>query len=264
MLNIYNANNNPFLFVGDIHGCFNEFCHSLITRQIFHCTNVIVCGDFGVGFHKINYYSTMFKKLDKRFSTCGINLYAFRGNHDDPDFFSNETIKQKVLNNINSIHLVDDYDIVKNDDNTILCIGGARSIDKANRWQWDYKAMKKVPQGWWKGENIKDIPNDFEKFIEDNNISINIICSHSAPDFCEPFGKEELNLWAKYDDTLIEDCNNERALLTKIYNQLIEKHPIKYWFYGHFHKSYLLFKDDVRFGGLDMFFDERKIDFYMV
>lgn len=73
MLNIYTVNDNPFLFVGDIHGCFNEFCHSLVLKKIYHNTNVIVCGDFGVGFHKINYYSTLFKKLNMQLSTYGIN-----------------------------------------------------------------------------------------------------------------------------------------------------------------------------------------------
>ena len=56
-----------------------------------------------------------FKKLNKKLKKNNINIYAFRGNHDNPEYFSNIELKSKVLNGVTNIHLVDDYDIIQND-----------------------------------------------------------------------------------------------------------------------------------------------------
>ena len=263
MNNLVKANNNCFIFGGDIHGQFEAFVHTLVNQYELKDINFVICGDFGVGFHKENYYTTIFKKLNKKLKKNNINIYAFRGNHDNPEYFSNIELKSKVLNGVTNIHLVDDYDIIQNDNHNILCIGGARSVDKCHRWKWDYKTQTQIPCGWWEGEMIKDIPNDFTKFCEDNNIIIDVVCSHSSPDFCEPFSKNGLQFWSKYDETVIEDCDKERALLTSIYNKLKDNHKITHWFYGHFHNSYILIDNDVLFRGLNMFEEFCTLDYYI-
>lgn len=262
MLKIITANNNVFIFVGDIHGEFEPFVHALINRYDLRDVNIVVCGDFGLGFHKPNYYCTIFKKLQKKLKKNNIHIYAFRGNHDDPDYYSNPDIIKAILDGVKNIHVVDDYDIIQNDKHNILCIGGARSVDKCKRWKWDHVTQKQVPYGWWEGEMIKDIPESFNEFIDD--ISIDIICSHSAPDFCEPLSKGGLEFWAKHDDTVIEDCEKERKLLTTIYERLEVENNISYWFYGHFHKPYILIDNNVLFRGLDMFDQSYKLDFYIL
>ena len=262
MFNIHTANNNGFIIVGDIHGYYEEFCHFLTKQKNITDTNVVICGDFGIGFHKINYYVTIFKKINKRLKKNNIHIYAFRGNHDDPQYFSDEELKKTVLNGVTQIHLVDDYDIIKSDDHTILCIGGARSVDKSDRWKWDHMTQKQVPCGWWEGEMVKDIPDGFNDFINENSITIDTICTHSSPEFCEPLSKSGLEFWSKYDDTLIEECDGERKLLANIYNRLKETHNIQYWFYGHFHSSYILIDNGVLFRGLDLFDGFNKCDMY--
>lgn len=264
-MKIIKVNTNSFIYSGDIHGLFENFVNSIIKKHKISNMNIIICGDFGVGFYKPNYYNTIFKKINKLLRKNNVHIYAFRGNHDDPDYFNNEMTQKIVLDGITNIHLVDDYDIIQNDNHSILCIGGARSVDKCQRWKWDYQTQERVPYGWWEGEMINDIPENFDSFIEENKINIDVICSHSSPDFCEPLSKKGLDFWVKYDDTLIEDCDKERALLTSIYNKLKDKNNIKYWFYGHFHNSYILIKDDILFRGLNMF-DEisPKPDLYLM
>lgn len=253
MHNIYIANNNYFMFVGDIHGEFESFVHEITNRLDITNHNIVICGDFGLGFHKENYYTTIFKKLQKKLQKNNVHIYAFRGNHDNPEYYSNIEIKNKILDGVKNIHIVNDYDIIKNDEHTILCIGGARSVDKCNRWKWDHVTQTRVPFGWWEGENVNDIPDTFNDFIKENNLNIDVVCSHTSPDFCEPLSKSGLDFWAKYDDTVIEDCDNERKLLTSIYNRLKENNNIKYWFYGHFHSPYILIDNNVFFRGLNMF-----------
>lgn len=262
MNNIHKANNNCFLIVGDIHGYYKEFCHFLTKQKNITNANIIICGDFGIGFHKINYYITIFNKINKPLKNNNIHIYAFRGNHDDPKYFSDNDLREAVLKSTTQIHIVDDYDIIKNDEHTILCIGGARSVDKSDRWKWDNVTQKQIPYGWWEGEMIKDIPDTFDKFICENNLNIDTICTHSSPEFCEPLSKSGLEFWSKYDETLIEDCDNERKLLANIYDKLKDKHEIKQWFYGHFHNSYTLINNNVLFRGLDLFDGFNKCDIY--
>ena len=264
MFKIFKSNNCDFILGGDTHGLFQELVNLMVKKYKLTNINLIICGDFGVGFYKPKYYNTLFKKINKLLRKNNIHIYAFRGNHDDPDYFSNEEIQNIVLDGITNIHLVDDYDIIQSDTHSILCIGGARSVDKCQRWKWDFHTQTQIPCGWWEGENVKDIPEGFEDFIEKNNINIDIVCSHSSPDFCEPLSKKGLEYWSKYDETVIEDCDKERALLTDIYNKLKEKNNIKYWFYGHFHHSYILINNGILFRGLNMFDDVYKPDFYTI
>lgn len=262
MLQITKISNNDLVFCGDIHGTFESFVFTITQKLNFCDVNIIVCGDFGVGFYQKNYYVTLFKKLNKKLKKCNIHIYAFRGNHDDPKYFNDSELKQYVLNGITNIHLVDDYDIIQNDNHNILCIGGARSVDKCKRWTWDKQTQTRIPCGWWEGEMIKDLPDEFDAFCKNNNINIDIVCSHSAPNFCEPLSKAGLKYWQEMDNTVIEDCNKERQLLSDIYNNLKTKHNIKKWIYGHFHNSYILIDNDILFRGLNMFNDAYSPDFY--
>lgn len=253
-MNIFNANNNDLMFCGDIHGEFKSFVHKLVQLNIDNI-NIIVCGDIGIGFYSINYYHNLFKQLNPRLKKRNIHLYCFRGNHDDPEYFNNNIVKTEVLMKITNIHLMDDYDILKNDNFSILVIGGAISIDRKNRWKWDHKTQKQVPCGYWENEVIKDIPENFiDELYEKGIANIDIICSHSAPIFCPPFTKNNLDIFAKYDESLLDDLDNERKLLEKIYNKLIYHFPlIKYYIYGHFHHSYFIEINGVKFYGLNKF-----------
>ena len=106
MFKIIIVNNNAFIFIGDIHGLFREFVHEIVKKLNLKDYNIIICGDFGMGFHKPRYYNTEFKRINKLLRKNNIHIYAFRGNHDDPEYFYNEEILAIVMNGITNIHLV--------------------------------------------------------------------------------------------------------------------------------------------------------------
>ncbi len=264
------------MFCGDIHGLFSEFVHRIVDELKLENLNVVVCGDFGVGFYKEGYYKELFGKLGKKLKKRDITIYALRGNHDNPEYFNNKEIRERVMDKCKGrIVLVSDYSVlrgVRDDEsgveeyNNILCIGGARSIDKMHRMKWDFHSGKMVYDGWWDGEMINDIPDGWKEWLDGEGIrDINWVCSHSSPDFCEPLCKRGLEFWSMRDENLIEECERERKLLSDIYKKLKDwGYSVKNWMYGHFHNSYILIdgNNDVLFRGLDMFGGDKRDDFY--
>lgn len=259
-MKIFNTNNNDFIFIGDIHGNFRLLIYKLEQLGISN-VNIIVCGDIALGFHKKLYYTNEFKKIQRKLSKLNIHLYFFRGNHDDPEYFENEEIKSEILKFSKNIHILNDYDIIKHPKYNIIIIGGAISIDRCERWKWDKMTQTIVNDGYWPNEIIKPIPNNYINELYENGINkIDIVCSHSAPMFCPPYGKNGLEFYAEHDDKLLEDCDKERNHLESIFNILEYNFPmIKYWFYGHFHKSYSYEYKNVRFYGLDKIREDGKL-----
>ncbi len=207
---------NSIYFIGDIHGEFVPLTYALTKRYKLHDCSVIVCGDIGMGFYKLGYYIDTFKTMNKKLLACNIQLYMLRGNHDNPDYF-NYTPQELV--NFSNIHLVQDYTVLHINNHNILCVGGAASIDKKFR-------TKDVD--WWEFENV--LP--YEKI---DYTDIDIVCTHCAPMFCNPSYKRIS--WM--DDELDAKSRADRNQLAKMYFDLIELNELHYWFYGHYHDSYM-------------------------
>lgn len=210
------------IFVGDIHGEFRNFIYTLKRCKITD-TNIIVAGDFGIGFYKENYYITEFNKMNKYLISKNVNIYVVRGNHDNPSYF----LENK---NYDNIHLMKDYSIIEIENKRILALGGAFSIDRKYR---------KLNVDYWDDELF----NYDENLL--NKIECDIVVSHSAPDFCLPLKKV-------IDDnsTINEMCNKERNDLSKSYQILSIKNKITHWYYGHFHENNYLKYNDTIFKGL--------------
>ena len=81
---------------------------------------------------------------------------------------------------------------------------------------------------------------DDEALTEINaKYKVDIVVTHTCPSFCELLTKDGLMGWAKRDETLLEDCERERAILDRIFDSLFEAgQPITHWLYGHFHQSW--------------------------
>lgn len=246
-VDLRNKGINSVNFTGDIHGNFESLIYDLLYGYKIENALVIICGDIGMGFYKTSYYISLFKHINNKLKEKNIYLGLFRGNHDNPMYF-NQTKECAISLSDECEHLIflDDYDVITTEEYNILVIGGARSIDKYLRQKEGY--------GWWEDENIKPLTTEVKERI--SHIDINIICSHSSPNFCEPFTKNGLEGWAEYDTTLIDDCNKERELLANVFETLISANNIKYWFYGHFHSHYENITNNgdktTKFIGLDM------------
>ena len=219
------------IIIGDIHGRL-----PMIIKQMSEHSDTlfISTGDCHLGEQTFDSDIEMFEKIEYSLSINNNVLVLIRGNHDNPKYFKKASTFRTLLGETAPhVLLVPDYSIIKTSQFNILCIGGARSIDRV---------FKIKDKDWWQNENIQR-PDD--NFFEETN-DIDIIISHSAPLFAQPLEfSDELkfynsfivNAYAIYDYKMKNDIYKERLLLKGIYEKLNNKHHIQYILFGHYHKS---------------------------
>lgn len=239
--------------LGDIHGDFRTLAYQ-IKRRGFYNTLFIVCGDCGFGFHKIENYNIEMDRLSRKLEEDKNGIIFFRGNHDDPKYYQEELI------NLPNVKTVPDYSVINVKDSYILCVGGAISIDRRWRTQQEIiinlhnpnkESHKKL---YWKNEQViydEDKLNE----ISEMKLPINAICTHSAPSFCPPTTKNNIQAWLLMDENLEKDLEIERSTLDKLFEYAIKHFKVKKWAYGHFHKIE---------NGEDSFSETANIEFKMI
>jgi len=220
------------LMFGDIHGNFNYVKNLLKQKSVTDCT-IIQVGDFGIGFTSEVNDTNLLLDLNKFLSEKNIMMYAIRGNHDNPKFFDG-TYKWSNL------ELIQDYTVLELEENKILCIGGAISIDRKPRLSQDMSQARygSSRRSYWYDEKVV-----FNEEFLTNIRDINILVTHTAPDFCVPSNKlgygSLVEEFAQYDPTLKDELKEERDLMTKMWDILNENNKIQKHFYGHFHRSHV-------------------------
>lgn len=225
---------------GDIHGDFMPLVFKVNDQYKIENSLIIVAGDSGVGFHEDGYYTTIFKKASKRLKEKNNIILLMRGNHDDPDKWNDyEPFKEFWQDSDSNIRLIKDYTTVTahtdRNSHNILCVGGAISIDRKpsefitgrDGRPWPGRTIGK---NYWPGE-----PFVYDESKVENLVAITDVITHSAPDFCEPIIKNNLEKWMMSDPELKEDCDNERQNHTNLYTKLKEKNVVRTWHYAHFH-----------------------------
>lgn len=210
---------------------------------------IIVAGDCGFGFNKEEYYHQIFKKYHETLEKNNIHIYFVRGNHDDPSYFNEKKIDYEFIKTI------PDYSIISVNDSNILCVGGGLSIDRIWRKQQEVRInkYKKTIQKklYWENE-MPFFSKEKMDEINESGVKINIVVSHSSPHFVFPHKKDSLSYWAKLDKDIYIDSENERNVLTSVYEFLItNKHPLKSWYYGHFHCHNVSEKHKIKFYALN-------------
>lgn len=216
---------------GDIHGAFEEMVFKLCVQYGMSDTLLIVAGDCGFGFEKPGYYDQVFNKISRRLIKANNWILMIRGNHDDPAYFQEQRIRNVRF------RCIPDYSIVSACGHTILCVGGAISIDRTYRQLVDSRAHSAQTASYWEDEmpvlNTEALASINEKF------KIDTVITHTAPSFCELTTKDGLAGWAQMDAALLQDCDKERSVLDGIFDSLFEAgHPLRHWLYGHFHQSW--------------------------
>lgn len=219
------------LVLGDIHGNFNFLKHQINSKKITDCT-IIQVGDFGIGFtNKENDEHTL-ENLNNFLKDVNVNLYAIRGNHDNPYFFNGDYV-------YSNLRLLKDYTALNIGGHNFLFIGGAISVDRTQRIRENNSNIKygSRKRCYWENEGIV-YNSEFTKSIK----NIDVLITHTAPDWCEPNNKlgfgNFVEDWARYDENLISELSFERNQMTNIFLDLYENNTIKDHFYGHFHKSH--------------------------
>lgn len=212
--------NGSLYFWGDTHGNWKNLSE-LIKKHDLNNSNFIQVGDFGLGFknklvekEQLNKISLCLKKTNSR-------LFVIRGNHDNPNYF--KSFKKQEYDNI---YFLRDYSILKWNNNNILLVGGATSIDRLE---------KQADNAWWSNE-IFDCNYCLLKEISVDNIDI--VVTHTAPKNFNPFVTSQVVLEkAEHDDNLLKDLKKERKDVYDFFKYLHCRYNIKMWVYGHFHFS---------------------------
>jgi hypothetical protein len=131
----------------------------------------------------------------------------------------------------------------------ILCIGGAVSVDRMmrktkNQREGNFDILT-GNENWWQDElfNWED-----DKLVNLRNI--NVVVTHTAPDYCVPdnsngFG-EFVNGFFKNDTDLKLDLIDERRLMTLAFQTIKMHNDIEFHYYGHFHRNDLITIDGTK------------------
>lgn len=235
---------------GDIHGEFSSLVHKVISSNRISHAAVIVAGDCSFGFYRFNYYNDLYKlKLHRKLSDADVQIFMMRGNHDDPEYFNKRLIDYPFFKT------VPDYSVLQTASHNILCVGGAISIDRGPRiskMQLDKILGKEALPLYWEDEPILFSEKELD-FLSLHNIKIDTVITHSAPSFCPPFQKGLVESFATKDESLLSDIRKERENTERLYTWLANhNHPLRNWFYGHFHDSAIWQQDQTTFTMLNI------------
>lgn len=219
--------------LGDIHGYW-----SILLQHLNHVNEKENCyiqvGDFGIGFDEVENEVERLNRLNDRLVEYDSHLYIIRGNHDNPLWFKDDEYVD-IKSGLTNIFFLPDYSVLNINDENILFIGGAVSIDR------NYRRVKRM--GWWPEEVVQF---DFEKASQFRNID-RVIC-HTAPSFCKPLTFNQLVYdFAKQDSLLLKDLKEEREKMTQLVTEIMKNNKIKSYVYGHFHNTYRFFHNDCEF-----------------
>lgn len=228
---------------GDIHGDFKTLVYKLCIRYECRDTLLIVAGDCGFGFDKPGYYEQVYNRVTERLRKANNWIVFVRGNHDNPAYFSEERIAHKRW------RTVPDYSVITANGHTILCIGGAISIDRFERKKHDARQRVKDIACYWPDE----APVYKPETIAPINLPVDTVVTHTSPSFCELSFHVGLESWAERDPELSDDVTAERTTMDNILNCLNgHGFPIKRWLYGHYHQSWNALIGGIRFSMLDI------------
>lgn len=200
------------IFCGDIHGELRKLIFEVCIRRKIKDANIIILGDFGVGFGRPNSMEHQYQRVKKRLEEYNIVLWVVRGNHDDPSWFDGK-------HDFDRLHFLPDYSISMIGGYNIYAIGGAISTDRAWRLE-KMKDRKQKTKIWWPGEGVVQ--------KEKHPTKVDIIISHTAPIQFAPIPSRRDDM----DLDLYEEILEERRYL----GTLVQEINWGRWFYGHFHE----------------------------
>ena len=232
---------------GDIHGDFNALVDKCCGQYSMTDTLIIVAGDCGFGFQKPDYYEGLYMRLSSKLSKANNWVVFVRGNHDNPSYFDGKLVNYKRWK------AVPDYTILKACGHTILCVGGATSVDRSWRWYENYidQGLGKLnPYVYWPDEHA--VYDEAKLDAINETCAIDVVITHTAPSFCEKQSRQDIQGWLVKDEDLLDDIKAERRTIDNIHAYLYaHSHPLTYWFYGHFHESWHSEIDGVKYNMLD-------------
>ncbi len=232
---------------GDLHGDFKALVYKCCVQYGMTDTLIIVAGDCGFGFQRPGYYEDIYLQLSTRLAKANNWIVFIRGNHDNPAYFDGHQVNYKHWK------AVPDYSVLKACGHTILCVGGAISVDRGWRRFENYIDTgdgKLTPFVYWPDE--KPVYDQERLEAISKACTIDTVITHTAPSFCELIAKQGIQDWIAKDEDLLQDIKEERQTMDKLLSFLKEDcHPVDQWCYGHFHQSWHSEIDGVKYHMLD-------------
>lgn len=237
--------------VGDIHGEFNKLVYKCCVRYKVRDALIVVAGDCGFGFERPGYYDYVYERNRKYLSGSNCWLVMVRGNHDNPAYF-----REPYRLRHERFMTVPDYSVLTACGHVILCVGGAVSVDRSWRINSPYYHPFCLEDPLARNVYWEDEMPVFDRGkLEEIGASyeIDTVITHSAPLVCDRIVKLGLYSFSVEDEKLLADVEEERETLERLRSYLLKYgHPLRYWFYGHFHQSWHYEIDGVLYNMLDI------------
>lgn len=167
---------------GDIHGDFTQLVFKCCLQYEMTDTLIIVAGDCGFGFENPGYYEGIYNRCRARLSKSNNWLAFIRGNHDNPAYFNRLPINHERW------HTLSDYSVIKACGHTILCVGGATSIDRilrmsSNKYHLPNPDDPLMPNVYWSNELPEFNKEKLNRI--DQQFAVDTVITHTSPSFCE-------------------------------------------------------------------------------
>lgn len=201
-----------FLFIGDVHGKFNEYAQ-IVKDYRDKADFIVQVGDFGLGFHSGADF--LIQSLQ---NTVG-NAFFIRGNHDDP------AVCHKTAGFIHDGHFMLN--------GRVMFVGGAWSID------WMYRTPG---VNWWEGEecSIKELDRLIDEY---ESAEPEIMVTHTCP------ASIAKRLFIDTGNALGTEAHQTRT--EEAFEQMWRIHQPKRWIFGHWHHDVSEIIDGCMFTCLD-------------
>ena len=223
------------IFVGDTHSSWKELFHKIKQKQITD-QEIFHVGDMGLGYFDMEYNLKQISDINDFMAERNIILYGIRGNHDNPHYFDGTY-------SLSNFKLLEDYSVIECEGKNVLCIGGAISPDRIESKAKNMIEIRNNSHSekryWWPDEEFNFDKDKLKAFRD-----IDIVVTHTCPDFCVPVNKKKsdypefIRNYDLDDWSLIADLKKEREIITEVHDILKKENDLEYWFYGHFHRSH--------------------------
>ena len=206
-------------------------------------TVIIVDGCNGFGERDLKYYHDKLEMFNKVLADNNTHVLFVRGN-DDPKYF------EDALIDLSNIKTIQDYSVIKLNKFNCLCIGGCVSLDRTWRMEQEKRIGRKM---YWENERMQYNEEDIDKILKEYNIAC--VVTASCPSFAYPgMNSFKHSTWASKDKTVIKDITEERMIMDKIYNKIVENNKKPYiWAYSRFKNSNQNMINDILFQSLNSF-----------
>lgn len=158
-----------------------------------------------------------------------VQVYAIRGNHDNPDFWNKKTKLGKAVSKVDkNFHFLNDGFIEINNE-LWLTIGGAVSVDR-------FTADRIEGISWWAGE---EMDGSFNEPLPIGYKKLTGILSHTGkvPSYAD------YKLPVSHTGMVREALEREE----KAIDSLLFRYNPSSWFYGHFHYPWAVVLPGVKF-----------------